>query len=113
MQIFGLEIRKAGDINTLYENVDSVLSKINMDDMKKLSVAHALQKMLSTERHFNICAIRDCAKVTQTIIDDERMRIYQTQHCINWNEMLPEFRQNLVAMVLDDFRHVLRAKNSA
>jgi hypothetical protein len=28
-------------------------------------------------------------------------------HCIEWSEMLPDYRQMLVAMVLDDFRTVL------
>lgn len=35
------------------------------------------------------------------------MKVYQTQHCIDWSEMTNEFRQMLVAMVLDDFRCVL------
>ncbi|MBK7360675.1 MAG: hypothetical protein WAT16_08820 [Saprospiraceae bacterium] len=71
------------------------------------AVAHSLQKMLKTEMHFSVCCIRDCAALCQICISSERMKVYQTQHCINWSEMTNEFRQILVAMVLDDFRCVL------
>jgi len=35
------------------------------------------------------------------------MTIYNCVHCMHWNEMLPEYRQTVMAMVLDDFRSVL------
>jgi hypothetical protein len=63
--------------------------------------------MLQVGKHFSICIVTDCAKAVQIHIPVERMRIYQTAHCMPWNEMTPEYRQSLTAMVLDDFRAVL------
>ena len=35
------------------------------------------------------------------------MKIYESQHCADWSTMLPEFRDALIIMVLDDFRAIL------
>lgn len=109
----GIELRKIGSINSLYQEVDLVLQKYNIlnnsisIDVQVQAVAHSLQKMLKTENHFSICTVRDCAKLSQLCIPYERMNIYEAIHCVSWNEMLPEFRQMIVAMILDDFRAVL------
>ncbi len=113
IQKLGLEIRKIGSLNNLYKDVDAVLSKYDIKSgeinatLQVNAVAHALQKMLSTDGYFSICCIRECASLCQIIISGERMKLYQTQHCIHWKDMMPDFRQMLVAMVLDDFRCVL------
>lgn len=112
MQVFGLEIRKANSIQLLYENVDKVLAENNINDIKRMAIAHSLQKMLDSQKYFDVCTIKHCVDVLQVPIDAERIKIYQTQHCIYWSEMLPEFRQMLIAMVLDDFREVLAPKQA-
>jgi hypothetical protein len=66
-----------------------------------------LRKMLRTDTYFNVCTIQDCAKVGQVCIAKERMNVYSAIHCMNWYDMLPDYRQMIVAMVLDDFRGVL------
>lgn len=109
---FGIEIRRIGGAKQLYEQVDATLVKHALKqgvsgNVQALATAHALQKMLKTESHFSICAIRDCADMCQIPIPIERMQVYQSAHCIGWNEMTPEYREVLVAMVLDDFRTVL------
>lgn len=113
IQKFGLEIRKIGNTQNLYSDVDLILRKyevpvtgINMT-VQQQATAHALQHMLQVDRWCDVCAIKECAKLCQICISDERMAVYSTQHCIHWNNMLPEFRQLLVAMILDDFRCVL------
>ena len=107
MEIFGLELRKINNINNLYRDVDTVLKGFDINKMKKGAVAHSLHKMLQSEKYFNICTIRECMKVSQIAIPQDRLSIYETQHCISWSEMLPDFRQVLIAMVLDDFRSIL------
>ncbi len=113
IQKSGLEIRKSGSLNNLYKDVDMVLNnygiktgEINVN-VQVNATAHSLQKMLNTESHFSVCCIRECASLCQIVISNERMKLYQTQHCVYWKEMTSEFRQMLVAMVLDDFRCVL------
>jgi hypothetical protein len=113
IQKFGLEIRKIGNLDNLYSDVDLVLKNNNIPNnginitVQQQSTAHALQHMLSVDRWCDICAIQECAKLCQICISEERMLVYHSQHCIHWNKMLPEFRQLLVAMILDDFRCVL------
>ena len=113
IQKLGLEIRKIGSLNNLYKDVDVVLSNYSIKsgeinaNVQINAVAHSLQKMLKTESYFSVCCIRDCASLCQIYISAERMKVYQTQHCVNWSEMTNDFRQMLIAMVLDDFRCVL------
>ena len=113
MQKFGIEIRKVGDTKNLYNDVDIVLKRFGMqtrpvsNEAKVQTVAHALQRMLKSERHFSVCTVRDCAAVCQICIPEERMEIYRAVHCMDYSEMLPDYRQMLVAMLLDDFRTVL------
>jgi hypothetical protein len=110
--MFGIEIRRKGDITSLYKDVNTTLQRAGVlggiipEHIQATSVAHSIQKMLSSPR-FDICTIRDCSKLVGLVIPSERMSLYSTQHCIDWSEMLPEFREVMVAMVLDDFKAVL------
>jgi len=113
LQKFGLEIRKIGRVDNLYADVDLVLKNANMESggvsqsAQAQTCAHALQRMLSVESHFSVCTIDRCAKMCQVCISKERQQIYDAAHCLHWNEMLPDYRTMLVAMILDDFRTVL------
>lgn len=113
MQAFGLELRRTGSVGNLYQDVDKVLSNYSIPNggvtrqLQAQACAHALQDMMKVDKWFNICTIDQCVKVAQIVIPVERYRIYHAAHCISWNNMLPDFRQQLIAMVLDDFRSVL------
>jgi len=119
IQKLGLEIRKLGSLHNLYKDVDMVLSNYKVPanginrTIQAAATAHSLQKMLKTESHFSVCCITDCAKLCQICIDSERMIVYNSIHCVHWNEMLPDFRQMIVAMVLDDFRGILNPQDVA
>lgn len=110
MNVFGIELRRTS-VKDLYNDVDMVLSKFNMKEMERGAVAHALQDMFSADKFFSVCTIKECSKVSGVIITQERMNIYNSQHCIAWSAMLPEFRQVLIAMILDDFRSVLNKES--
>ena len=119
MKAFGLEIRKSNSLGGLYRDVDATLAKHNIPsgsvnaELQVQTVAHSLQKMLKTDRYFSVCTIRDCVNVCQIIVPKERMDIYQAAHCINWNEMMPDYREMLIAMILDDFRTVLNYQEAS
>ena len=108
-----IEIRKIGNTKSLYEEVDRILGKNDInyqqvsDTDKYLTIAHAIQKMLNVESYFDVTTIRNCSQVANIIIQEERMHVYRTIHCIYWSQMTPEFRTRVIAMVLDDFRTVL------
>ncbi len=112
MQKFGIEIRKANTTN-IYKDVDHVLNNHGIKshgvtDMAKIqTVAHSLNKMIKSQSYFDVCTINNCAKMCQICISEERNNVYSSIHCMHWNEMLPEYREMIVAMVLDDFRTVL------
>jgi hypothetical protein len=112
MQItsFGLELRKIGSFDSLYKEVDMVLSKITPLSVAQQTVAHALQKMMRSDQYPDICNIKHCADLCQICIPREHMLVYQNVHCLHWNEMTAEYRQLIVAMILDDFRVVLTHK---
>lgn len=113
IQKLGLEIRKLGSLNNLYKDVDMVLTNYGIKTgeinttVQVNATAHSLQKMLSVDKYCDVCCIKECASLCQVCISAERMKVYSTQHCVYWKEMMPDFRQMLVAMILDDFRRVL------
>lgn len=113
LQKFGIEIRKIGNSKNLYSEIDMVLKRSGIEsgevntEVQTQALAHSLQKMLTVDSWFSICTIKDCAEMCGICISKERLDIYRTCHCIHWSAMLPEFRQTLVAMVLDDFRSIL------
>lgn len=110
--MFGIELRRKGNVTNLYADIGLVLEKAGVrgnnvsSEVQSASVAHSLQRMLNSN-YFDVCTIRNCAELTGLIIPKERFNVYQTQHCVYYNEMLPEYKQILLAMVLDDFKDVL------
>ena len=112
MKAFGLELRRSNTLVGLYEEVDNTLAKFNVQKggvsstMARDTVAHALQKMIKGS-HLSICTVDRISSVCGVIIPAERRNVYSSIHCMNWNEMTPEYRQEIVAMLLDDFRSVL------
>lgn len=113
MKAFGIEIRKANSLSGLYADVDRVLSAAGIQsglvtsEMQTQTVAHALQKMIATNRYFDICTIDRCIDISRIVVSKERYEVYRACHCMDYSEMMPEFRQNLLAMVMDDFRPIL------
>jgi hypothetical protein len=107
----GIEIRKIGDPKAFYRDVDSVLvaGGIKSGDVTKdiqvNAAAHSLQKMFNGS-HFSVCTINSCKGMCGIVIQQERMNVYDAIHCVNWSDMLPEFRQQIIALVMDDFRPV-------
>lgn len=113
MKAFGLELRKTGNVKNLYADVDLALRQNNIPprgvsgNVQVQALAHALQKMISVQAYFDVCTIDNCAEMLQVVIPVERKRVYRAAHCLHYDQMTPEYRQILVAMVLDDFRTVL------
>ena len=110
LQKFGIEIRKIGNIQTLYQDVDSILDGevvTRETQTQTQAIAHALQKMIQSDGHFSICTIDRCLDICKIRIPKERYNIYHACHCLDWREMLPDFRNKLIAMILDDFRSIL------
>ena len=106
MQAFGIELRKTNNTN-LYMDVDRILSGPKFAVIQVQTVAHAIQRMFQPNLSFDVCCIKECAKICSVHIPQEHMDIYQTLHCHDWSTMLPEYREYIIAMVLNDFRGIL------
>ena len=105
VQKFGLELRKFGNKASFYKEVDAILN--NSKNIINQTVAHALQKMLSTDGAIYVNDLKNLADMSNIHIDKTKMQIYSAIHCQKWNEMIPEYRQTIMAMILDDFRSIL------
>jgi hypothetical protein len=108
--MFGIELRKKGNVTELYKDVDKVLSNMEPYEMETQTVIHALNKMLKPDRHFNVCCVKECANMVGIVISKEHWNLYNAVHCMDWSEMTEDYRQKLVAILLDDFRRVIDSK---
>lgn len=112
MQAFGIELRRVNTLPALFQEVDRTLAKMSLVNTQAMAVGHALHKMIGQDRHFSVCTVDKCAEIAQVVIPIERKRIYSSAHCMDWGAMTPEFRNTLIAMVLDDFRAVLYSQEA-
>jgi len=103
--MFGLEIRKLNK-ESLFADVDRVLSKDY--NVEKETLVHALQKMLKSNGTFYVSTITECAVICNIIIPEKELQIYRAIHCIKWSAMEEDYRTYIVAMVLNNFKSVLR-----
>ena len=102
--MFGLEIRKLNKVN-LFADVDKVLSSDY--NVEKEAIIHSLQKMMKSDSHFSICTIDQCSKIHNIDIPEKTYNILHAIHCVRWREMTEEFRQYVVAIILNIFKPVL------
>lgn len=114
----GIEITNKSESKKLFEQADILLDKNNIPpngitrEIQAQTVAHALQKMIRNDVYFSVTTLEKCANVCGIIISKERMNVYDTIHCMNWNEMIPEYRLMIISMILDEFRGILNADYS-
>lgn len=115
MQIFNLELRKIGDSDSLLKEVDSILLSHGMVSgqvsikVANETAAHSLQKMFKKDQYFDVCTVKNCASATAINISSARQAIYSAAHCIRWGDMTDDYKQILIAMVMDDFRSIFES----
>lgn len=115
MNLLGLEIRRSPvkSLNALYADVDLILNQYQIpkrginEDLAAEAIATRLQKLLKNDRYFCICTYDDLSKLGELHVDCQRRKFYSALHCVDYSEMLPEFKMKLFAMILDDFREIL------
>jgi hypothetical protein len=112
MEIMGLQIHKKDNFKALYEGVDLVLKKSDTvsggvgKGFVQQSVAHALQSMFKNSSSFNICAVREASEASNIPISSQRMNLYRLAHCMKWGDMTADYKETLIAMIMDDFREL-------
>ena len=75
-----------------------------MDEFKRQAIILSLRDMFKG-RHFSICTIDKCIKILGIIPPQSDMDTLSALHCINWSEMTPEFREQVMERVLAVMTH--------
>lgn len=70
-------------------------------DFAKAAVVQSLEHMFQTQRHFSICDVEKQAKVLGVMFPQEERDRLGLLHCIYWNEMAPELRNEVCARVIE------------
>ncbi len=118
LKYFNFQIQKSiVERKSLYDEVDNLLDRYGITknsippEVKITALVGSLKKLFN-KKYFDICMLKECLMLFDLKITDERMNIYRTQHCIDWGEMEEDFKNIMIAMILDDFRQVLNKKET-
>ncbi len=118
IEIFNFQIRKLDNFDSVYKDVDRILAKhdiVSGGVSKKITtqgVAHSLQEMIKNKGYFDICTVKKAAELASIHLSSERNKLYSVAHCINWGDMTDDYKQCLIAMVMDDFRELFLSTDS-
>lgn len=75
---------------------------------KQEAVIVALKKLFDSS-WFNVSALNDIAKLCDIVIPSEQQKIFQALHCVHYNTMSKDFREDLVEVIkkiFEDFFQV-------
>ena len=95
------------NVGALLKATDSFLKKYSKDDVPENIKGQAILSNLKhnfSKSYFSICEIEDMAKMCDLRISSEKMSLFNTLHCVNFNEMTEETRSYLFASLVDIFR---------
>jgi hypothetical protein len=75
-----------------------------MNDFQKQAIAIALREMFEGN-HFNICTVDKCLKISGVIPPTADYEALSALHCVYWNKMPDNFRQQVFVKTLELFTH--------
>lgn len=77
---------------------------MEMSNQKVVALKLALKKMFN-EKHFSICVIDSCLKMTGCIPDTEVYKIMSAVHCVSFSDMEEDFRNWLFEESIKMFKN--------
>ena len=96
------------DVGALLKSADSILSRYSKDtvpeNIKGQAVLSVLKNMTQNKNHFSVCDVDKLAKMNEVVISEEHQELFNSLHCVDWNEMHADTREYLVATLVDYFR---------
>jgi len=97
------------DLGTLFKTSNDILSKYKSDgsvpeSIKGQAVLSVLKNLTQNKEYFDICGVNKLASMNEVIFSKEHQELFQTLHCIHWNEMHQDTREYLVAILVDYFK---------
>ena len=75
-----------------------------MDNFQKQAITIALREMFEGS-HFSICTVDQCIKVAGVIPPAADYAALSALHCVHWNKMPADFRQQVFVKTLELFTH--------
>lgn len=96
------------DAGALFKAADNVLQKYEKgtipESIKGQAVLSVLKNISQRKDWFDICAIRELAKLNEVLISAEHWEFFASLHCVHWADMHPDTREYLMAVLIDYFR---------
>jgi hypothetical protein len=108
-------ILRDSNVNELLVRVDSVLEKYGRNDVPekiKGQATMSCMKNLLENGHFSVCKVNDMAKMNDVLFSSEHKALFQSLHCVDWNDIYPETREYVAALLFDYFRGNVVMTNS-
>lgn len=103
-------------MGALLKCADSILSKYDKgfvpENIKGQAVLSVLKNLTQRKDWFDVTAVRELAKMNEIVISAEHMELFNSLHCIHWNEMHQDTREYLMAVLIDYFRGNLAMSNA-
>lgn len=100
-------IIKNANIAALLDGADKVLQKFGKHGVPENIKGQATlssMKRFSTGTFFDVCTVRELAKLNGVIIDTEHMELFSTLHCVHWSDIHPQTREYVQALLIDYFK---------
>jgi hypothetical protein len=97
------------DVGAIIQGSKNILSKYNTngeipENIKGQAVLSVLKNLTQNKTYFDICGVSALAKMNDILISAEHYEFMNTLHCIQWNEMHPDTKEYLMALLVDYFK---------
>lgn len=93
-------------METLQNEINKILFNVKDGCVNYYAVVINLNNLFN-KKYFDNIIIMNIADLCNINIEPTRQKLYVAMHCTNWATMTAQFRNILIAMVLDDFKSVL------
>lgn len=71
-----------------------------------------LKNLTQRKEYFDVTGINKLARMNEINISQEHQELFDSLHCIHWNEMSVETREYLMAILIDYFKGNLVMANT-
>ena len=106
------------DVGALIKASESVLvrygKEIIPENVKGQAVLSVLKNLTQRKDYFDVCLVDRLAKMNEVTISQEHQELFNSLHCIHWNEMHPDTKEYLMAILIDYFKtHIVMANTTS
>lgn len=97
------------DVGAIIKASKNVLDKYKTngeipENIKGQTVLSVIKNLAQRKEWFSVCEIDKLAKMNDITISVEHQEFFNSLHCIHWNEMHPDTREYLMALLVDYFK---------